>query len=274
MLKKTMKQITPAPAWRWISDRYWWWRNRGSHVLAQRFDPRWHESQLALAGYRNLFYGKRCFIIGNGPSLQKTDLSLLRSEVTFGLNRIYLLFNEIEFKTTFLVGVNDLVLEQCTQDLQSLELVQFLTWRARRFFNKNPRIIYIDSDFTGDENFTPDATQRLFEGFTVTYVAMQIAFFMGFKEVILIGVDHNFITKGEPNAVVTSHGEDPNHFTGAYFGKGFRWQLPDLEGSERAYRMAKSTYEADQRKIIDATIGGKLTIFPKVAYESLFDRSV
>jgi hypothetical protein len=93
---------------------------------------------------------------------------------------------------------------------------------------------------------------------------------MGFTEAILIGVDHNFATKGPANATVTSQGDDPNHFVPNYFGKGFRWQLPDLEGSERAYRMAKAAYEADGRKIVDATVGGKLTIFPKVEYNLQF----
>ncbi len=87
---------------------------------------------------------------------------------------------------------------------------------------------------------------------------------------ILIGVDHNFVTQGKPNATVISEGDDPNHFSPNYFGKGFRWQLPDLETSEMAYRMARQAYEKDGRSILDATVGGKLTVFPKVKYETLF----
>jgi len=88
--------------------------------------------------------------------------------------------------------------------------------------------------------------------------------------VILIGVDHNFQTKGKPNETVVSEGDDPNHFNPGYFGKGFRWQLPDLETSERAYTMAREAYQKAGREILDATIGGKLQVFPKVAYDSLF----
>ncbi len=93
---------------------------------------------------------------------------------------------------------------------------------------------------------------------------------MGFEQVILIGVDHNFQTKGPPNSTIVSSGEDPNHFSPHYFGRGFKWQLPDLQGSERAFRLARNAYEAHGRQVIDATIGGKLTIFPKVEYNSLF----
>jgi hypothetical protein len=93
---------------------------------------------------------------------------------------------------------------------------------------------------------------------------------MGFEQVILIGVDHNFVTKGDANKTVTSQGDDPNHFAPNYFGKGFKWQLPDLETSERAYRMARAAYEDDAREVLDATVGGKLTVFPKVNYTTLF----
>jgi hypothetical protein len=92
---------------------------------------------------------------------------------------------------------------------------------------------------------------------------------MGFEEVILIGVDHSFSTKGPANETVVSQGDDPNHFAPNYFGKGFRWQLPDLEASEQAYRLARRAFEADGRRVLDATIGGKLTVFPKVNYEAV-----
>ena len=104
----------------------------------------------------------------------------------------------------------------------------------------------------------------------MTYVALQIAYYMGFTEAILIGVDHNFATRGRANVTVVSEGDDPNHFSPSYFGPGFRWQLPDLVASERAYRLAKEAYEADGRRVLDATVDGKLKVFPKVDYDDLF----
>jgi hypothetical protein len=93
---------------------------------------------------------------------------------------------------------------------------------------------------------------------------------MGFDPVILIGVDHSFTSQGKPNTTVVSRGDDPDHFDSRYFGAGFRWQLPDLETSERAYQMARRVYENAGRKIFDATIAGKLTVFPKIDYRELF----
>ena len=270
-MKQTFKKFTPTPVWKFGSDVYWAWRNRGRHVLARSFSARWSASRQSLVEYHNKHQGQRCFIIGNGPSLRQTDLSKLRVEFTFGLNRIYLLFPELGFNTTCLVSVNDLVLEQCAAEMQALGLPRFVTWRARGWFRPDPGLTYLDTDFTGEETFAPDCLGRVFEGYTVTYVALQLAFHMGFKEAILIGVDHNFQTQGPANQAIISQGDDPNHFAPNYFGKGFKWQLPDLAGSERAYKLARAGYAQAGRRVLDATVGGKLTIFDKVDYNSLFD---
>ena len=214
--------------------------------------------------------GQRCFIMGNGPSLAKTDLSKLKNEFTFGMNRIYLAFPEMGFKTSYYLSVNDLVIEQCAEDIQKLSMPRFVSWRSRKWLSPQDNLFFLHTTYTGPR-FTKDLTKRLWESATVTYVALQAAYYLGFSTVILIGVDHNFETKGKPNTTIVSQGDDPNHFLPHYFGKGFRWQLPDLETSELGYRMAKEAFESAGRQVLDATIGGKLTIFPKIDYESLFD---
>jgi hypothetical protein len=270
MDRQILKRVTPMPVWKLGSNSYWWWRNRGRHALARATSPAWRQNVRRLRGYKDLHSGKRCFIIGNGPSLKQMDLSHLREEYTFGMNRIYLLFPELGFQTTYLVSVNELVLEQCAGEMRNLSLPKFITWRARHWLGDDPQTIFIDTDFTAPERFSVDMTGRVFEGFTVTFAALQLAFYMGFEEAILIGVDHNFATKGTPNTTVVSTGDDSNHFAPAYFGKGFRWQLPDLEGSERAYNLAREAYSQAGRRVLDATVGGKLEIFPKVNYSELF----
>ncbi len=269
-LRQSIKKITPRPVWNVGSDAYWWWHNRGRHLVGKVTDPRWAESTRRLEQYAGKHAGQRCFIIGNGPSLRQTDLSKLRGEITFGLNRIYLLFPELGFNTTYMVAVNDLVIEQCAIDIQALSMPRFLTWRSRYWFHPDPQLTYLDTDFTGTEDFCAKITGRFFEGFTVTYVALQLAYQMGFNEVILVGVDHNFVTQGTANMAIISQGDDPNHFAPNYFGKGFKWQLPDLPGSERAYKIALETYTRAGRRVADATVGGKLEIFPKVTFSSLF----
>jgi hypothetical protein len=89
---------------------------------------------------------------------------------------------------------------------------------------------------------------------------------MGFKNVFLVGIDHSFKQEGNPNEKQIMKGEDVNHFDPDYF-KGNQWQLADLEGSELAYRNTKFYYERTNRKIYDATIGGKLQVFDKIQFE-------
>ncbi|MBP7032443.1 MAG: DUF115 domain-containing protein [Anaerolineaceae bacterium] len=228
------------------------------------------ESIQKLGLLQNSHKGERCFLIGNGPSLKHTDLSLLKNEFTFGFNRIFLAAEELNFSPSCLVSINDLVIEQSAQEFRALAMPKFFAWRSHRWVGMDANTHYLYTSYTSPK-FARDVRGRVWEGATVTNVALQLAYFMGFSTVILVGVDHSFATKGTPNTTVQSEGDDPNHFSSAYFGKGFRWQLPDLETSELAYRMARQGYEADGRQVLDATIGGKLTVFPKVEYTSLFD---
>ncbi len=228
------------------------------------------ESVRKLEALKNAHQGERCFLIGNGPSLRNMDLSKLHGEFTFGFNRIFLAEAELGFKPSCLVSINDLVIEQSAAELQAVKMPKFFAWRARRWIKMDEDTHFIYTSYTGP-GFARDVGGRVWEGATVTNVALQLAFHMGFSKVILIGVDHNFTSaNGKPNTTVISNGADPNHFSGAYFGKGFRWQLPDLETSERGYRNAREAFEAAGRQVVDATIGGKLRIFERVDYDQLF----
>jgi hypothetical protein len=274
-----VKQVIPPPVWA-VSRSIWYWLNRTWQLPTAVIHPWRRDSIRQLAALKDMHHGQRCFIIGNGPSLNQTDLTRLRQEVTFGTNRIYLAFPKLGFSTSYYVSINDLVIEQCLPDILALPALKFLSWRSRRFFHRliirgnDPAgtvqlPVFLHTTYTG-QKFSRDARGRLWEGATVTYVALQLAFHMGFQQVILVGVDHNYTTSGRPNTTVVSTGDDPNHFNASYFGKGFRWQLPDLIASERSYRLARRAYESVGRQVLDATVGGKLTVFPKINYETLF----
>ena len=218
-----------------------------------------------LRTFKDKHKGESCFIIGNGPSLKYTDLSLLKDQITFGLNRIYLLFGRLGFCTTYFVAINNYVIKQFASEIECLPCIKFISFDARQHIRLRPDLIFLRG--RGGRKFCKNINiHGIWEGATVTYVAMQIAYFMGFSRVILIGVDHNFKTKGKPNEVIVSQGEDPDHFDENYFGQGVSWQLPDLETSEVAYKLAKVNYEKAGKQILDATVGGKLNIFPKVEF--------
>ena len=275
-LKKSIRDILPAELYQSLQS--------GRDALVRLADlpgiflhPWKLDSNRRIMKYQDRYSGKRCFVIGNGPSLNKMDLSFLKSEITFGMNRVYLAFDEWRFQTSFLVSINDLVIEQSREDFRNLPIPKFFSWRSRKLLfpddqpDENTHFLY--TTYTGPR-FSNHLQSRFWEGATVTFVCLQLAYCMGFREVYLIGVDHNFDTKGKANQTITSSGDDPNHFSPDYFGKGFRWQLPDLETSEKAYRLADTKYRQDNRQILDATAGGKLTVFPKVEYSGLFNNEV
>jgi hypothetical protein len=268
-MKDQIKKILPVPVLTVVRDSLD--AIKRSKEIPEAFFHSWRvTSRKDLEQFRNIHQGKRCFILGNGPSLKQTDLTRLKNEYTFGMNRIYLAFDDIGFETSYYVSVNDLVIEQCANEILELKIPRFVSWRAgKRWLTQQENLFFLYTTYT-EPKFAKDIRNRLWESATVTYVALQIAFFMGFDEVILIGVDHNFETKGKANTTIISQGDDPNHFHPGYFGKGFRWQLPDLEMSEVGYRMAKEAFERDGRKVLDATIGGKLSIFEKIDYNRLF----
>jgi hypothetical protein len=216
---------------------------------------------------RNRHLGQRCFVLGNGPSLRTTDLSRLSNEVIIGTNRIYLLFDELGFTTTYYVSVNRLVIEQCADEIAALPMPKFLSWECRDVAHFTSNTVFLRRA-SGPAFFT-DVSQGYWEGATVTYAALQLAFHLGFREVVLLGVDHSFKTKGRPHEEVVSSGDDPDHFDPSYFGSGFRWQLPDLETSELAYRIADYVYRESGRRVIDATVGGQLRVFPRVDFDTL-----
>jgi len=226
-----------------------------------------------LRRFRNTHVGQRCFIIGNGPSLRNTDLTLLKNEVTFGLNRIYMNFDAMGYETTYHVTVNELVVEQCAAEIARLKMPKFLGWHCRNLIDFTPNTTFLYTRGGLRSWFYTDLTEGCWEGSTVTFVAIQLAYYMGFKEVVLIGVDHSYQFTGAPHAAVVSGGDDPNHFHPNYFGLGFKWHLPDLAGSEMAYKVGKFMFEQSGRRILDATVGGKLDVFPKVDFHAMFDES-
>jgi 6-hydroxymethylpterin diphosphokinase MptE-like len=271
-IRAPLERVASAILGEATAKALWYRALDGGASLQYAADPRGRRSAARLQRLRDRHRNRRCFIIGNGPSLRDMDLSPLRDEITFGLNRVYLLFEKLGFDTTFLVSVNRLVVEQSGQEIMAAPVEEvFLAWSARdlvRSAENGERPILVRSHLR--PGFSSDASKGIWEGATVTYVAMQLAYHMGIRDVILIGVDHSFATKGPPHQVVTSSAQDPNHFDPNYFGPGYRWQLPDLETSEFAYRLARHAFERDGRAIRDATVGGKLTVFPRVDFASLF----
>lgn len=169
-----------------------------NHISRPAFLSWYYRERPRLMKFRGRHSGECCFIIGNGPSLNKMDLSLLSRCHTFGLNKIYLMNERVKLNLSYHVAVNPLVIQQSVDEFSSMRCPSFLSADASHKILPSSELIY--KIWTGGPFlFQKDMTKSLFEGATVTYIALQIAFFMGFHKVFLIGVDHNFIAQGNPH---------------------------------------------------------------------------
>jgi hypothetical protein len=229
------------------------------------------KSRSRLSELKDRHSGERCFIIGNGPSLNHMDMSFLKDEFTFSLNRGYLYYDRIGGACTYHVAVNTHVLQQWSEEIIALPNMKFIPWGARRSYLGAGNTVFLPGALHPEPpRFSLDPRFDLWAGATVTYVALQLAYFLGFKQVILIGVDHRFKTQGPPHQEVRAGKVDEDHFDPSYFSDGVKWQLPDLATSELAYHLARHTYAMAGRTINDATVDGALKVFPKIEYTSLF----
>lgn len=215
--------------------------------------------------------GKPILIIGNGPSLNKTPLDDFIDVPAIGMNKIDMLFKKVKWRPSMVACVNGVVMKQHKEYFNKTSIPTYLGYKAKYLGigRDNSNVHYFMEQPSID--FNKNITEGMGAGGTVTYTALQMAYYLGASPVILFGVDHSFKTKKDtrPNQIVKRETEDHNHFDPNYFQKGSYWGVPNLDKSERGYMAAKKVFEQDGRIIYDATIGGKLDIFPKISVEEV-----
>ncbi|WPL15272.1 hypothetical protein Thiowin_00157 [Thiorhodovibrio winogradskyi] len=218
-------------------------------------------------------------LIANGPSLNNMDLGFLKRETCIGMNKIFLGFKRFRFYPRYYVAVNRKVIEQATAQIKALNCVKFISQAGAHGLLAENALTHlirthayqIDHQGIKGPGFCRDiAAEGVHEGWTVTHAALQIAYYLGFSEVVLIGLDHRYQYSGAPNEARVLDGPDPNHFSPAYFGGGQTWDNPDLAHSEESYRLARAEYERVGRRILDATLDGACAVFEKADYRQLF----
>jgi len=225
-----------------------------------------------LKRFKDIHKGKRCFVVANGPSLRKINFNLLKNEITIGMNRIYLMEKVNGFKPNYLTCVDrKSQLLQFTEEYNSQKGFCFYEWNLRHLFDKKENFIFIKGKFSPKFSTDP-IIDRLGNGKTVTYACLQLAYYMGFNEVYIIGKDHSYNTNEKAGIGIKSTGSEDNHFIKGYYKKGQNWDAPDYKSEEFAYKLARKAFEKDDRVIKDATIEGKLDVFEKVDFYSLFKK--
>lgn len=236
-----------------------------------------------LAALYNAYKGKRCFIIGNGPSLNKHDLSLLEGEYSFGVNSFYYKTRETGFRPHFYVVEDSSVMKENIEEIKRYQApFKFFPTNYKKlhpkerntlFFRMNRGFYEKSSPNYAVPRFSTDASKVLYCGQSVTYINLQLAYYMGFSEVYLIGMDFSYVipdSHKRTGDVLLSDTDDPNHFHKDYFGKGKTWKDPKLDRVALNYRLAKLVFEATGRAVYNATVGGSLEIFQRADYQGLF----
>lgn len=230
-----------------------------------------------LAKLRGIHQGKRCFVIGNGPSLTANDLECLKNEYTFAFNRIYYIFDQTEWRPTFYCTQDDKIVRNSIQEIKNKIETPFifapinLKWYYGLELNTEyyfcQRQAVSETEYP---KFCEDIPHEIGVGNTVAYTAMQLAVYMGFKKIYLLGVDHSFHVSQDKcgNIIVDPTAKD--YFCSEYNKDKDELFIPKLDISTLSYMAAQKYAETHDVKIYNVTRGGKLEVFPRVDFDRIF----
>lgn len=217
--------------------------------------------------FHNIHLNQRAFIIGNGPSLANIDLDLLKNEITFASNKIYLISNKFDWNPTYYTVEDNLVFDQNVKDIllyndsnkiypdyaiKHIGLDQATFVRYERNFNSFNHNNVIDLE-----------TKSLVWLGSVVHTQIQLAFYMGIKEIYLLGVDFNFKTPKKNSDVIIAN-NSVNHFSKDYRKPGELWNSPKLDLQIKGYEKLKKYAEKYGISIINCTDQSKLNTFKKI----------
>ena len=219
---------------------------------------------------RDKYEGKRCFIVGNGPSLTIEDLDKLKGEHCFAFNKIYEVFDKTDWRPEFyMVLDNDVIKTTAThiekvrakfkilnvmgkvvglkEDDSTIFFCSYGWYRIREFAYKKKHI-------------SKDISQYISLNFTVTCAAIETAIYLGFKEIVLVGIDNSFSRWIDGKGVV--HNKDVENYR---LTSPHQFQsLCYLDAVNSCYRCYCDYAQKNNIKILNATKGGSLEVFERI----------
>lgn len=225
--------------------------------------------------YKGVGIGHRCFIIGNGPSLTSEDLDklYLNNEITFAANKIYKMYDKVSWRPTYYCVCDTALYINCKAEIDALTCEKFFPLDIfDKHIRKKTSNIHLFSRqpfqfFNNRPKINPDLEGRLSEGGTITYHMLQIAMYMGFSEIILLGNDFNYSYGIGPDGKYFEAPSVRDHFEGDNSKMAV---MPNLHYNYLAFESAKSYAEKHSIKIYNATRGGKLEIFERKNFDAFF----
>lgn len=225
--------------------------------------------------YKNLHQGEKCFVVGNGPSLKAADLTAIdRIGIpTFACNRIHLIFPQTSWRPTYYFISDAKIVAQYSGDVNGVP-------DENRFFPKafegqiEKGVFYntVYFDYEHEGRFSTNAAKGIYPAASVTTEMIQFAYYMGFSEIYLIGIDFNYsVTQKVDNRTYSYQGEN-NYFIPGYLKPGEVADMPNIKANLLGFNAAKDAIEANGRSIYNATRGGKLEVFKRVDLDELLKK--
>ena len=232
-----------------------------------------------IASLKGKYNGERCFIIGNGPSLKAEDLDVLLNEYTFGANRIYTIFNRTQWRPTFYFAVDNSFIDTEAKRLNSFGLSNLFLATGENFdlgqINNAVRIFEytrfkINKWNDSSAHISENVSQYFSVGYTVTFTEIQMAIYMGFKEIILLGVDFNYSSIRDKNGRIHENKGVVDYFSGEKYASTVLPYYSNLY----AYKAAKRYADEHDIRILNATRGGRLEVFERIEFEDLVSSKI
>jgi hypothetical protein len=231
-----------------------------------------------LREHRNSMQSKTCFVLGNGPSLKSVPTEVLSKYPSFGTNGIFL-----KHKPTYYVTISQEFYRNHKTRITELDCERKFIGNhlAQHFPNFDGSILTCGWHIYGAEGkphfpvplrFSKRADRIVYLGGTVLFVCLQLAHFLGFQRVILLGVDHSFgfdrSEAGYGGKRIEVVGEDKIHFDRNYNPDGHSMHC-DMVATERAFSLSRNAFEKDGITIINATENSGLDVVDKVPLQDL-----
>jgi hypothetical protein len=215
----------------------------------------------------------RAFIVGNGPSLNNTNLDLLIGETSFGVNRIAGIYPKTKWRPTHYVRAEEASTQYdptiYSSDLETHRDLGCEIW-ANEFFIREADGIRLSGQWRqirGCAHYnmhfdSPDCPPayhlpRLCTFGSSVNVAIQIALgIQNFDTVYLVGCDMGY-RENEVNHF------DPNYTQGVGELRDARYNELDILA---AHMIAARSFP---NRIFNATVGGYLEVYPRVRLEDV-----
>lgn len=239
---------------------------------------------------QNHFQDERVFILGNGPSLNRTPLELLENEYTFVTNRAYLLFDRLKWRPTFYTALDWRVVPDVAHEINMLTgIVCFFEKRFQSILRDGSDVFWYThgpARRSEDKIFSYNIHEGVRGAGSVIGACIQIAFYLGFREIYLLGCDLGYKVTGSvkqdgddrfgtgvKHQLTSTADDDPNHFDPRYFGANRRWHDPNVKRMISGHEQCLKGVTEAGGKIFNATIGGQLEVYPRANFRDLFPSS-